>query len=598
MRMQNAATILAVIGEQGRRGLPLERIYRQLYNRDLFLYAYGRISRNRGALTRGVTAETVDGMSLAKIEAIIEALRFERYRWTPVRRAAIPKANGKTRPLGIPTWSDKLVQEVLRLILDAYYEPQFSDHSHGFRPRRGCHTALSAVYTTFQGTTWFIEGDIAACFDRFDHQVLRAILAEKIHDHRFLRLIDHLLQAGYLEDWRFHETLSGTPQGGIVSPVLANIYLSRLDRFVETVLVPAHTRGELRRLNPRYGALKTRAYKARRAGRWEAAQLLKQQMQRLPSVDPHDASYRRLRYVRYADDFLLGFVGPRHEAEAIKAQLRDFLRDSLKLELSEAKTLLTHARTEKAHFLGYEVNVAHNDHLRDQTGKRSSNGVIGLAVPPSVIDAKCARYSRRGKPVHRPALLHNAEYSIVEQYQVEYRGVALYYALAHNRHTLSRLRWVMEQSLVKTLAHKLRLTVSQVYDRFQDTIATPQGPRRGLTVRVVRGNGKKPLVAHWGGISLARQPHTVLHDRPPRIWNARTEVVERLLADTCELCGSQERVQVHHARALKDFQKPGRATKPKWVQLMAARHRKTLVVCEDCHTDIHHGRLVCRACAN
>jgi hypothetical protein len=240
---------------------------------------------------------------------------------------------------------------------------------------------MSEVYTTFQGTTWFIEGDISACFDRFDHQVLRAILAEKIHDNRFLRLIGNLLRAGYLEDWRFHETLSGTPQGGVLSPVLANIYLSRLDRFVETVLVPAHTRGEVRRLNPRYGALRTRAYKARRAGRWEAARTLKQQMQRLPSVDPHDDSYRRLRYVRYADDFLLGFVGPRHEAEAIKGELRDFLRDTLKLELSEAKTLITHARTEKAHFLGYEVNQCRVQHRRAVPGRVPRRGAVLRAGP-------------------------------------------------------------------------------------------------------------------------------------------------------------------------------------------------------------------------
>lgn len=591
--MQNAETVLGVISEHGRRGLPLVRIYRQLFNRDLFLYAHGRISRNRGAMTPGVTRETVDGMSLAKIDAIIEALRFERYRWTPVRRVEIPKANGKTRPLGIPTWSDKLVQEVIRLILDAYYEPQFSAHSHGFRPARGCHTALSEVYQTFQCTTWFIEGDISACFDSFDHEVLLAILAERIHDNRFRRLIANLLKAGYLEDWKFNQTLSGTPQGGVVSPVLANIYLSRLDQFVETVLIPANTRGEKRAGNRRYWALRARATRLRRKGDWVGERLVKRQMQTMPSVDPNDPAYRRLRYVRYADDFLLGFVGPKAEAEAIKAQLREFLCDTLKLELSEAKTLITHARTKKAHFLGYEVNVVQNDHLHDRTGKRSCNGVIGLEVPTGVIDAKCAQYCRNGKPVHRPERAHNAVFSIVEQYQAEFRGLAEYYALAHNRHLLSRARWVMEQSLVKTLAHKLRITVSRVYDRYQDTITTPNGPRRGLTVRAERGDGKKPVVAHWGEISLARQSQvTSLNDQPQRIWNDRTEVVERLLADICELCGSQERIQVHHVRALKDLQKKGRAPKPAWIQIMAARRRKTLVVCEDCHSAIHNGRLV------
>jgi Type II intron maturase len=291
---------------------------------------------------------------------------------------------------------------------------------------------------------------------------------------------------------------------------------------------------------------------------------------------------------------LLGFVGPKAEAEAIKAQLRDFLRDTLKLERSEAKTLLTHARTEKARFLGYEVNVVQNDHLHDRTlGRRSSNGTVGLEVPRSVIDATCARYCRHGKPVHRPERTHDAVFSIVEQYQAEFRGLAAYYALAHNRHLRSRARWVMGQSLTKTLAHKLRITVSQVYDRYRDTIATAHGPRQGLTVRVERGDGRKPLVAHWGGISLVRQPHVrSLADQPRRLWNDRTEVVERLLADTCALCGSKRHVQVHHVRALQDLQKKGRAPKPAGVQVMAARRRKTLVVCEGCHTDIHHGRLV------
>ena len=201
--MQNAETVLNVIRERGRRGLPLERVYRQLFNRELFLMAYMNLYGNKGAMTPGTTEETVDAMSRAKIDRIIERLRQERYRWTPVRRVNIPKKNGKTRPLGIPPWSDKLVQEVIRLILEAYYEPQFSDHSHGFRLGRGCHTALLDVIRNGKGTKWFIEGDIKGCFDNIDHTVLLSILREKIHDNRFVRLIDNLLKAGYGEYWRY-----------------------------------------------------------------------------------------------------------------------------------------------------------------------------------------------------------------------------------------------------------------------------------------------------------------------------------------------------------------------------------------------------------
>jgi group II intron reverse transcriptase/maturase len=587
--MRNAETVLGLIRDRGRRGLPLERVYRLLYNRDLYLLAYGKLARNRGAMTPGATPETVDGTSLAKIDAIIEALRFERYRWTPVRRTHIPKANGNRRPLGLPTWSDKLLQEVLRLILDAYYDPQFSDHSHGFRRNHGCHTALREVYYRWPGTAWFIEADIAQFFDRLDHPVLLGILAERLHDGRFLRLIAGLLKAGYLENWRFHTTLSGVPQGGVVSPVLANLYLDRLDRFVETTLLPAYNRGGRRRPHPTYERLIHRATYLRRTGRRPEARAVRNQSQRLPSVDPVDPDYRRLRYVRYADDVLFGFNGPRAEAEAIKQALGQFLRDTLKLELSAAKTLLTHARTGAARFLGYEITVLAVDTARDRYDRRATNGQIGLRVPADVIRAKCRPYLRRGKPAAWAECLHDAPFSIVEQFQQAYRGVAAYYQMAYNRHRLDILRYAMERSLVRTLGSKLRLSNPRVYARFGTTWQTPDGPRKGLEVRVDR-DGKRPLVARWGGISLRWHMDAVLDDRPPRVWNSRTEVLERLLADTCELCGSHDRVQVHHVRHLKDLQQHRGRPVPAWVEKMAARHRKTLVACHDCHVAIHAGR--------
>jgi group II intron reverse transcriptase/maturase len=300
--MRTAETVLGILRERGRRGLPLERVYRLLFNRTLYLLAYGKIARNHGALTPGATPETADGMTLAKIDAIIEAVRFERYRWTPARRTYVPKANGKRRPLGLPSWSDKLLQEVLRLILDAYYDPQFSAHSHGFRRNRGCHTALQEVYHGWVGTAWFIELDVAQFFDKLSHEVLVGILAERIHDGRFLRLIGALLQAGYLENWRFNATLSGVPQGSIVSPVLANLYLDRLDQWIETTLLPQHNRGRRRQPNTEYERLMHRAKYLARTGRRQLARPLRRQAQRMPSVDPADPGYRRLRYVRYADD--------------------------------------------------------------------------------------------------------------------------------------------------------------------------------------------------------------------------------------------------------------------------------------------------------
>jgi group II intron reverse transcriptase/maturase len=588
--MRDAKTVLGILRDRGRRGLPLERVYRLLYNRDLYLLAYGKIAHNHGALTPGATPETADGMTLAKIDAIIEALRFERYRWTPVRRTYVEKKRStKKRPLGIPTWSDKLLQEVLRLILDASYDPQFSDHSHGFRHGRGCHTALQEVYHGWVGTAWFIELDVAQCFDRLSHEVLLSILAEKIHDGRFLRLIGALLKAGYLEQWRFHTTLSGVPQGGIVSPVLANAYLARLDQWAETTLLPAYTRGHRRRRNSEYERLMHRAKYLHRTGRRQQARPIRRQAQRLPSIDPNDPDYRRLHYIRYADDVLLGFNGPRAKAELIKHQIDAFLREQLHLELSEPKTLLTHARTGAARFLGYEVPVLAKDEARDQHDRRSLNGQIGLRIPAEVIRAKCRPYVRHGKPTAWAEHLHDDPFSILVQFQQTFRGVANYYRMAYNLHRLDWLRYTMERSLVRTLGKKLRLSNPQVYRRFGAVLQTPDGPRKGLEVRVER-EGRKPLVAEWGGISLRWRTDAILDDRPPHAWNARTEVLERLLADTCELCGSHDRVQVHHVRHLKNLQRHRGRPVPAWVQKMAARHRKTLVVCHNCHIAIHAGR--------
>jgi hypothetical protein len=329
-----------------------------------------------------------------------------------------------------------------------------------------------------------------------------------------------------------------------------------------------------------------------RQGCKEEAKEVRRHLQRLPSRDPNDPDYRRLRYLRYADDWLLGFCGPREEAEAIKRQIGAFLHDHLKLELAEDKTLITHARTQAARFLGYELVVLDNDHKHDQRGHRSINGQIGLKVPLDVVQAKCRPYLHHGKPIRRTERIVNTDFSIITQFQAEYRGVVEYYQLAFNRHQFGRLKGVMQRSLTKTLARKFRISVPAVYRRYGATLQTEQGPRRGLQVTIDRGDDRPPLVAQWGGISLARRTTAVyLDDDPPSIWNSRrSEVVKRLLADTCELCGSQEQVEVHHIRHLKDLRRAGRAERPAWVKQMAARHRKTLIVCRICHEAIHAGR--------
>ena len=583
--MQNAETVLGVLRERGRRGLPLEELYRQLFNPQLYLLAYGRIYANKGAMTPGATGETADGMSPGKIGRIIDALRHERYRFSPVKRVYIPKKSGKMRPLGLPPWSDKLVGEVVRLLLEAYYEPQFSSRSHGFRSRRGCHTALSEVANTWTGTTWFIEGDVSDCFGSFDHEIMVSTLAEKIHDNRFLRLMRNMLKAGYLEDWRWNATLSGVPQGGVVSPVMSNIYLHKLDNFVETVLIPEYTRGGRRRQDAEYARVRAASVRARKRGDHAKARELRKRLRSMPSGDPRDPGYRRLNYARYADDTLLGFAGPKAEAEEIKQRLAAFLREDLKLELSQDKTLITHARTQAAKFLGYEITVLHNDR-KITRGIRRANGTVSLRVPGTVIKAKSAPYLARGKPARRPRLRNEDDHTIVAAYGAEYRGIVQYYLLAGNVARLYRLHWVMETSLLMTLADKHRSTVSKTARKHKAVIDTPYGPRKCLEARIER-SGRKPLVARFGGIPLRRQKDAAITDRLPVPGIIRhKELVTRLLADRCEICGHAGEVDVHQVRKLADLGKPGRP-RPAWAEQMARRRRKTLVVCPSCHNIIH-----------
>lgn len=585
--MHDLSRLLWILQDRGSRGLCLERVHRLLYNPELHLASYGKIYRNFGAMTRGSTSETADGMSLAKIHQIIEALRHDRFEWTPVRRIYIPKKNGKLRPLGLPTWSDKLVQESIRVILEAYYEPQFNDCSFGFRPKRGCQNVLTRIARTWTGTSWFIEGDISGCFDNIDHQVLLKILREKIHDGRFVHLIAELLQAGYLEEWRYNATLSGTPQGGIVSPILANVYLDRLDKFVENKLLPAHNCGEQRRLNQPYHNLQKMAARRKRDGDTEGYRECMRRKGQLPSKDPNDPNYRRLRYVRYADDFILGFAGPRHEAEEIKGKLQLFLRDELKLTLSPEKTLITHARTKKARFLGYELCISHNDdHKVD--GVRKSNGNVCLLVPADAIARKLTAFTSGDRIVMRRDLLNERPMDIVARFQAEWRGLVQFYQLAWNQNVrLGRLRYVMRISLIKTLAARLNTSKKEIIKAFATEVATPEGMRKVLLIRERRHDGEH--VAYFGGINLMRTPFGKDCDPPACIPNARpAELVERLLAGRCELCGLEGPCVVHQIRRLADLKRSWKTDRPRWVHKMLSWNRKTLVLCRRCYQDIRH----------
>ncbi|MDN2989296.1 reverse transcriptase domain-containing protein [Streptococcus suis] len=588
--MRTAKTILTVIHERGKQDKPLERVYKLLFNRELYLIAYAKLYPNNGAMTKGVTEETIDGMSIQKIDMIIEQLRQETYYWRPARREYIPKKNGKHRPLGIPVWSDKLLQEVIRMILEAYYEPQFSEHSHGFRPKRGCHTALQEIQT-WKGTRWFIEGDISSYFDTIDHDVLITMLSRQIQDGRFIRLIKNMLEAGYLDDWKFHKTISGTPQGGVISPLLANIYLHQFDKWVGEELIPQYKRGKKQKANSAYNRLSRRIKCYQVKGDYKKAHQLIVERRNLPSVDTYDTSYRRLRYVRYADDFILGFTGSKAEAKAIKKQIGDFLNTKLSLELSQEKTLITHATGESAKFLGYEIKAQRVNDYIDNKGRRSANGVIALFVPASVIESKCRQYMKNGKAIHRNNLLHDDDFSIVQTYQQEYRGLVQYYILAQNLSWFSKVYWYMETSLLKTLAFKHKSSINKMLAKYKTTTTSTNGRTVPCLQVVVPREDKPPLVATWGGISLSYKKKAVIEDAPYQVYGGRTELIKRLLANKCELCGSEENIEVHHIRKLADLNKHNGKLVPKWKEIMSARCRKTLVTCRDCHHAIHNGSI-------
>jgi group II intron reverse transcriptase/maturase len=599
--MQNAEQILQALRKMGEKRIPLTRVYRSLFSEDLFLAAYGKIARNQGALTPGTESDTADGMSLARIRSIIEQLRQERFRFHPARRIQVPKKSGGKRPLGIPNFTDKLVQEALRMVLEAYYEPRFRDSSHGFRPGRGCHTALANLNCKFRGSAWFIEGDIRGCFDNIDHQVLLEILAKDIQDGRLLNLIRMGLEAGYMETWQYHKTYSGTPQGGILSPLLANIYLNELDTFIEDELIPQYTKGKKRANSPEYEQIKRDLRNARAEKNADRVKELVQKRRQIPSQDVQDLNFRRLRYIRYADDFILGFAGPKSEAETIKATLSVYLKEKLHLEMSATKTLIRHSRTEHARFLGYEISIYQADtklsiRSGSYTKTRSANGRVRLGIPYGKVDELDKRYLRNGKPIHEAALLAYSDAQIIELYQLRYRGIAEFFKYAVDRSYLSKLRNVMETALTKTLAHKYKLSVAKIYQKYRGEMKVNGYPYKVLRVNVPTKNGTRCI--YWGAVplkvvKLGAEPIIDEIGKGYGMTSQRTDLIRRLQANECELCGSHENCEVHHIRKLSDLKKrwQGQKARPDWMIRMIAMRRKTLIVCSKCHGEIHAGRL-------
>ena len=579
-----------------------ERLYRILFNEELFYVAYQKIASNGGSTTKGSDGRSIDEMSLARIETLIASLKDESYQPHPSRRVHIPKKNGKTRPLGIPAFEDKLVQEVVRMILEAIYEGHFETTSHGFRPKRSCHTALLHIQKTFSGAKWFIEGDIKGFFDNIDHDVLVGILRERISDDRFIRLIRKFLKAGYVEDWTFHNTYSGMPQGGIVSPILANIYLDKLDKYVKeyirhfdmgTKRRPGKESNDLanerKRTVRKLKKVKDGTEKAALVARLKA---IEQERAAFPSGDEMDGSYRRLKYIRYADDFILGVIGSKEDALRIKEDIKSFLSESLALELSEEKTLITHTG-KSAKFLGYEITVTRNNHQRrDVQGRlrRTYGKRVRLNVSMATLRDKLLEYGameiklRNGKEIWKPkcrsGLIFNDDLEILDRYNRETVGFCNYYLIANNCVVLHNFRYIMEYSMYKTFAGKYRSTVRKINKKYRlNKLFTVKYEQQGVikSRTFYKTSFKRRTTAFNGSCDI--EPYSIADV-------SRTNLTDRLKAEKCELCGATGKLIMHHVRNLKDL-----TGKESWKRLMSARKRKTIALCPSCHRLRHLGKV-------
>lgn len=579
-----------------------ERLYRILFNEELFYVAYQKIASNGGSTTKGSDGRSIDEMSLARIETLIASLKDESYQPHPSRRVHIPKKNGKTRPLGIPAFEDKLVQEVVRMILEAIYEGHFETTSHGFRPKRSCHTALLHIQKTFSGAKWFIEGDIKGFFDNIDHDVLVGILRERISDDRFIRLIRKFLKAGYVEDWTFHNTYSGMPQGGIVSPILANIYLDKLDKYVKeyirhfdmgTKRRPGKESNDLanerKRTVRKLKKVKDGTEKAALVARLKA---IEQERAAFPSGDEMDGSYRRLKYIRYADDFILGVISSKEDALRIKEDIKSFLSESLALELSEEKTLITHTG-KSAKFLGYEITVTRNNHQRrDVQGRlrRTYGKRVRLNVSMATLRDKLLEYGameiklRNGKEIWKPkcrsGLIFNDDLEILDRYNRETVGFCNYYLIANNCVVLHNFRYIMEYSMYKTFAGKYRSTVRKINKKYRlNKLFTVKYEQQGVikSRTFYKTSFKRRTTAFNGSCDI--EPYSIADV-------SRTNLTDRLKAEKCELCGATGKLIMHHVRNLKDLK-----GKESWKRLMSARKRKTIALCPSCHRLRHLGKV-------
>lgn len=572
-----------------------QQLYRQLYNEDLYLLAYDIICKNEGSMTQGIDNETLDGFNKNLIQKIIEELKTEQYRPKPVKRIEIPKKNGKTRQLGIPTIKDRLIQKVVQLILESIYEPIMLDCNHGFRPNKSCHTALSSLIKSSTGVKWWIEGDITSFFDNINHNILINILRKKIKDERFLNLIRKFLNAGFVSDFKYENTYSGTPQGGIISPLLANIYLNEFDEYIMKIK-RNFDKGKYRKANPEYTKIRFQKQKIEKYleenpdandkdDMVKQIKKLKMQRRNLPSADQMDRNFKRLIYVRYADDWVIGVIGNKEDCKNLKEDIQQFLKDKLNLELSNEKTKITNAQ-DSISFLGYQIKKYKNtNNVVDANKKRIMSEKFGLYISIE----QCKNFfikngmlqieNGKFKSKELGFLSIKEDIEIVNHYNGLIRGYYNYFSLANNIYILGQFQFIFEESFMKTMACKYKTTKGKMFIKYKKnkkiTVYYKNSKGQKIPVELYHDGYKKKQINKENDIDIAFNPMK---------YATRTKLTQRLQANKCELCGSIEGpFEVHHINKMKNI-KDG---KTEWEKLMIARKRKTLVVCKKCHKKIH-----------
>lgn len=575
-----------------------ERLYRNLYNPEFYLQAYQNIYANKGAMTPGIDNQNFSGLSKDMIENIIIQIRNHTYQPNPVKRVYIPKKNGKMRPLGISSSADKLVQEIIRMILESIYEPTFSKRSHGFRHEKSCHTALQQIQSTFTSIKWFVEGDIKGYFDNIDHHILVDILREKIKDEAFIEIIWKFLRAGYMENWKYNTTYSGVAQGSGFSPLLANLYLDKFDKFIEEYK-EKFDKGTERTYNLEYAMYQSRytRHKKNYAKNWknmsnterikaqEDLKMLQNKMLSLPSKDNMDNTYKRIQYTRYCDDFLIGVIGSKNDAIKIKQDIKVFLQNKLKLELSDEKTLITSGK-DKAKFLSYEITITQDKKAtKTKRGKhRVYNGRVKLYLPKEKWVKKLKEYNMLKiintknnkevwKPLERGELAFLKPNEIVMKYNEQIRGLYNYYKLASNVSVLNKYYYIAEYSMYKTFALKYRITMTQAKLKYtrNNEFAVPYETKSGTKYAVFYNKGFTKSKN-----SMKEQEDILLEFA--NLYKPK-ELYRRIKKRKCELCGKENTdVKIFQVASMKELD-----NNYSWYMKMKKLNRKTLVVCNECH---------------